>query len=244
MTIRVIARLDWKPPHIIKPVFFDGLRKIGIASEIAKDYMLQGVDEVSLLGITATLFRTKLPQDELRAIKSNINIPLSVGGWITNAEEAIEIIRNGADKVVLNTAAIMNKSIIKNISNEIGSQSVAIHIQAKKIQGEFYAFTECGRFNSNKLVADWIKELNISGAGEILLSSIDCDGVSRGPDDDLIKMALALSSIPVVAGSGFAELEDFHAFKDSKLSGVMVGNSFHQKQLIPSEVKRFLNSGT
>ena len=187
--IRVIPRLDIKGPNLVKGVHLEGLRVLGEPHQFAKYYYQAGADELLYMDVVASLYGRNSLIDLINYSTENIFVPVTVGGGLKSLEDVQKVLRAGADKVSINTAAIENKGLIKIISEKIGSQSLTISIQAKKrANAKWEAFKICGREPTGIDICDWVKEINQLGAGEIIVTSVDRDGTELGLDKDLIKV--------------------------------------------------------
>lgn len=239
MKTRLIAKLDAKPPYIIKPIFFEGLRKIGDPKELALKYYLDGIDEIYYIDVVASLYRREILKEFIKQVSQEIQVPFCAGGGIKNLDDVKKIFDSGADKISINTYAIQeNPNIINEVVKHFGSQAIAINIEAKKIKNEYYCYTDCGRNNSKKRVFDWIKEVEDRGAGEIFLQSVDRDGWQKGFDIDLAQQVVSLSSIPVVVASGAGSIEDILNLDEKvKPSGIAISSFLHYSKTTPSTIK-------
>ncbi len=232
MRTRIIAKLDCKPPYVIKPVLFDGVRKVGTPNELAEKYYNEGVDEIIYLDVVSSLYDKPIDLNCISNFAIKKFIPLAVGGGIKSLSDAEKLFHNGADKIVINTSSIETPEILKDISYSYGNQSIVVHIEAKKINGEYFCFTECGRNNSGMKVKDWIKELNKGVAGEILIQSIDFDGLMSGFDDQLFDLTMTHSKIPVILSSGFSSINNIkEAIENFNPSGICVSSILHYDKI-------------
>jgi len=206
--VRLIARLDIKGPNLIKGVHLEGLRVLGDPQEYASKYYTQGADELIYIDIVASLYgRSKLPEIVSRTVE-NIFIPLTVGGGIRNIDDVKELLRAGADKVAINTAAVQRPELISEISRRFGSQCMVLSIEAKKqSDGLWEVYTDSGREKTGIDVVDWAEEGVAKGAGEILLTSIDAEGTRKGFDCELIQRVTQAVNIPVIASGGMGNAE-------------------------------------
>ena len=206
--VRLIARLDIKGPNLIKGVHLEGLRVLGDPQEYASKYYAQGADELIYIDIVASLYgRSKLPEIVSRTVE-NIFIPLTVGGGIRNIDDVKELLRAGADKVAINTAAVQRPELISEISRRFGSQCMVLSIEAKKqSDGLWEVYTDSGREKTGIDVVDWAEEGVSKGAGEILLTSIDAEGTRKGFDFELIQRVTQAVNIPVIASGGMGSVE-------------------------------------
>lgn len=244
MKTRIIAKLDVKPPNVVKPVHFEGLRKMGLPQELAKKYYIQGADEIIYIDIVASLYQRNILFDDIEKSANELFIPLSVGGGVKSIEDFSKLFHMGADKVTINTYAVQNNPDIINQASEIfGNQSVVVSIEAKKWDTWWECYTDCGRIQSGKNVLEWVKEVEQRGAGEILLQSVDCDGRQRGFDLELIKRAVDSVSIPVIASSGAGNLEDIkEVINYAKPSAVAIASLLHYNKYSINEIKNYLKS--
>jgi len=238
MKTRIIAKLDCKPPYVIKPVLFDGVRKIDFPGKLAKEYDDQGVDEVIYLDVVSSLYNKPIDYLTINSFAKEKFIPLAIGGGIKTKKDVDELFSNGADKIVINTHSLNSPKFIDGIAKTYGKQSIIVHIEAKKINNKYYCFTECGRNNSMIEVSERINYLNDTGAGEILLQSIDFDGLMRGYDRDLFEIGMKYSKIPTILSSGFSSTENIlKAIKEFKPSGISISSLLHYKKIKINEIK-------
>ena len=201
--IRLISRLDIKGPNLIKGIHLEGLKKIGNPNEFATKYYNEGIDEILYMDIVASLYGRNNLQSIIRDTVKNIYVPITVGGGIKSIEDARDILKCGAEKIAINTAATKNPDLIKQISNRFGSQSIVVSIEAKKISdNKWEVYTENGREKTGMDVLEWAQKVDKLNAGEILLTSIDNEGTQKGFDNTLIKTVSNNVSIPVIASGG------------------------------------------
>lgn len=206
--MRIIAKLDVKPPYVVKPVHFEGLRKVGEPRELAKKYYTQGADEVFYMDIVASLYQRDIFYEPIEAAAKELFIPFAVGGGVRDLEGMSRLFHSGADKVVINTYALQHDpSLIDRAAKQFGAQSIVVSIEAKRSGDDWECYSDCGRERSGKLVMDWAREVQERGAGELLVQSVDHDGRQIGFDIDLVRNVKQLVSIPVVAASGAGSLE-------------------------------------
>lgn len=244
MRTRIIAKLDVKPPYVVKPVHFEGLRKIGKPMDLAKKYYDQGADEVMYIDIVASLYQREILIDEIEQAANELFIPFGVGGGVKTIEDFSKLFHAGADKIVLNTYAVQeNPDIINQAAEIFGNQAVVINIEAKRWDDWWECYTDCGRVQSGKNVLEWVKEVEQRGAGEILLQSVDHDGRQRGFDLELAKRVVESINIPVVVTSGAGSLEDIKKLiKYANPSGVAVASLLHYDKCTIQEIKEYLRS--
>ena len=242
MKTRIIAKLDVKPPYVVKPVHFEGLRKVGTPAELAKKYYDQGADELFYIDIVASLYQRGILFDEIESCANELFIPFAVGGGVRSIKDFSELFHRGADKVVLNTYAVQNDPTLINRAAEIfGSQAVVVNVEAKRWQDYWECYTDCGRIQSGKNVLEWVQEAQQRGAGEILLQCVDTDGRQRGFDIDLAKQVVNLLTIPVVVASGAGSLDDIKILiEQAKPSGIAIASLLHYDKTDITILKNYL----
>ena len=207
--LRLIARLDVKGPNLIKGIHLEGLRVMGSPNEYALDYYRQGADELIYMDIVASLYGRNHLGKIIEEAAKDIFIPMTVGGGIRSVENARDILRSGADKVAINTAAVANPRIISDVARQFGSQCMVLSIEAKKIANDHWeVFTDNGREHSGLDVIEWAKLCVSKGAGEIFLTSVDREGTRKGFDIDLVQAVSSSVNVPVIASGGMGEPED------------------------------------
>ena len=225
---RIIARLDLKESYLIKGIYFEGLKKIGNPIATSKKYYEQGVDEIICIDVVASLFERKMCFDTIAKISQNCFLPLTVGGGLNNYEDVEKCFLNGSDKVSINSAFFKEKSFIKKIVNNIGSQALQGSIQSKNIDDKFYAFYEAGRENSYVEVTDHILQLQDQGVGEIVITSVDKDGTLSGMDWKILDKIKNILTVPLIFGGGFSSTKDLERVMDYEfVSGVSIASAFH-----------------
>jgi cyclase len=243
MTVRIIAKLDVKPPYVVKPVHFEGLRKMGIPSELAKKYYDQGADELFYIDIVSSLYQRDILFDEIEEVANELFIPFAAGGGVNSIDDLSKMFRMGADKVVINTYAVQEDPDIINQAAEIfGNQAVVVNIEAKKWHNHWECYTDCGRIRSQRDVLEWAQEVAQRGAGEILLQSVDADGRCRGFDIELAEKVVNLVDIPVVISSGAGSLEDIKTLVEiANPSGVAIASLLHYDRATIQDIKQYLS---
>lgn len=210
-TVRIIPKLDIKGPNLVKGIHLEGLRVLGKPEDFAKFYYENGADELLYTDVVASLYQRNSLHDIIAKTAKEIFIPLTVGGGIRTVDNIRQVLRSGADKVSLNTAAIKNPKLIKKATKIFGSSTVAISIEAiKQANGKYLAYTDNGREYTGVEVLSWAKKVESLGAGEIVLTSIDKEGTGEGYDIELTKMVSQNVSIPVVASGGAGSAEDIY----------------------------------
>jgi len=236
--MRIIVKLDVKPPYLVKPVHFEGLRKLGKPVDFVKKY--QDADEIFYIDIVASLYQREILFDEIRKCADESLIPFGVGGGVKSIEDFSKLFHNGADKVVINTNAIKNPNLINEASQIFGNQAVVVNIEAKRQNNYWECYTDCGRMHTNKDVIEWAKEVEKRGAGEILLQSVDCDGRKRGFDLELAKQVIESVNIPVVVASGAGSLEDIKELAKLNPSGIAIASLLHYGEITISDIKKVI----
>lgn len=210
--VRLIPRLDIKGPNLIKGIHLEGLRVIGDPQEFAIRYYQAGADELVYMDIVASLYGRNNLSDIIRRAADNVYIPITVGGGIRTVEDARHLLRSGADKVAINTAAIARPELISEVAHRFGSQAMVLSIEAKQIApGKWEAYTDNGRERTGRDVVEWVQRGVELGAGEILLTSVDREGTRKGFDLEVIKAVSAAVSVPVIASGGMGSAEDMVA---------------------------------
>ncbi len=240
-SLRIIARLDIKNNYLIKPIQLEGLRKLGNPNEYALKYYKEGIDEIIFSDNVASLYkRTYLEEIILNATKK-IFVPITVGGGIKSVKDVERILRIGADKIFVNTAAVDNPNLIKEISKEFGSQCMVVSIEAKKNDDTWEVYTNNGRERTFKNVLDWIKESIQLGAGELFITSIDKDGTKKGFDIELISNANKISSIPIIASGGAGNSQHcFDLLNKTKINSLALGSILHYNIASIKKIKKDL----
>lgn len=242
--LRLIARLDIKGPNLIKGVRFEGLRVLGDPQQYAKRYYDEGIDEIIYMDMVASLYGRNSLHDIVSYTAKNIFIPLTAGGGIRSVEDVRNLLRIGADKVAINTAAVRRPQLIREVSLRFGSQCMVLSIEAKKNGNDSWeAYTDCGREHSGKDALEWAKEGAALGAGEILLTSVDQDGTQQGFDIDLIRAVTEAVTIPVIASGGMGNLRHLiDIATKTNVSAVAMAHVLHYgKHRIPEIRNEALN---
>ena len=209
ITKRIIPCLDVKDGRVVKGVNFEGLNDVSSPVELGKYYSYCGADELVFYDITASSDGRKLFTDILKEVASNIFIPLTVGGGINTLEDFDRVLKCGADKVSVNSGAIKNPDLIKAAAEKYGSQCVVISADIKRVDGEFRVFARGGRDDTGMEGVSWIKRCVDNGAGEVVVNSIDTDGVKKGFDIEMLKAVCNAVNVPVIASGGAGCAEDF-----------------------------------
>ena len=241
---RVIARLDIKGSNLIKGINFEGLRVIGSPIEFAEKYYTEGIDELIYIDTVATLYGRNNLLDLVKKVGEKVFIPITVGGGIRSVEDARNFLNAGADKVGVNTAAVNNPEILKEISSRFGNQCLVLIIDAKKVgDNKWEVFTENGRERTGKDVVKWAQEANKLGIGEILLTSIDKDGTLKGPEIDLVIEVKKVINVPLVVSGGIGGISHIqNLFDKTHNYNLAIGAALHKKILKIDEIKKFLKN--
>jgi len=236
LAYRVIARLDIKGANLIKGVQFEGLRVLGEPGAFAARYAASGADELLYFDSVASLYGRNQLTRLIEATSAEAFVPLTVGGGIGSVEMATEILRTGADKLAVNTAALKCPGLIDALAAKFGSQAVCLSVEAKRVNGGWEAMTEGGRIPSGRSVLTWIAEAVERGAGEVLVTSVDCDGTRCGPDFDLIE-AIGAIDVPVpfvyCGGIRLRDVEKVARHTD----GMAVGAALHYGDCTIADIK-------
>ena len=239
ITKRIIPCLDVKDGQTVKGVNFNNLKYAGDPVSLAKKYSQEGADELVFLDITATNDGRKTMLDVVERVAEEVFIPFTVGGGIRTIEDIRSLLLAGADKVSLNTAAVVNPNLIKEASSHFGSQCVVIAVDAKRIDGDFYVVTNAGQKKTDKKVLDWVKEVQDLGAGEILLTSMDADGTQKGFDLELTALVSENTNLPVIAsgGAGPDPKHFIDVFTQGKADAALAASIFHYGTLPVPDLK-------
>jgi imidazole glycerol-phosphate synthase subunit HisF len=241
---RLIARLDIKAPNLIKGIHLEGLRVMGDPEEFASRYYEQGVDELIYMDVVASLYQRNHLGSLVRYTAENVFIPLTAGGGIRSIDDVANLLREGADKVALNTAATKSPELITEISRRFGSQCTVLSIEAKRQpNGEWQAYVDNGREPTGLEVIEWAKKGEEMGAGEILLTSIDKEGTRTGFDVELCQKVSSVVSIPVILSGGMGKPEHLvDAVKIGKADALAVADVLHYGRLGVDEMKETMRT--
>lgn len=244
LTKRIIPCLDVHNGRVVKGVNFVNLRDAGDPVEIAREYDKQGADELVFLDITASSDARNTVVDMVKKVASTVFIPFTVGGGIRTVEDCKEILRAGADKVSINSAAVLRPELIKEASEKFGSQCITVAVDVKKREdGEYTVYLNGGRKDTGISALKWIKQAESLGAGEILLTSMDADGTKAGFDIPLTDIISKTVNIPVIASGGCGKLSHFSdVFEKTGADAALAATLFHFRELTIGEVKDYLRS--
>ena len=244
---RIIPRLDIKGPNLVKGIHLEGLRVLGKPEDFARQYYIQGADELIYQDTVASLYQRNNLSEIISRTVDNIFIPLTVGGGIRNLDDINNVLRAGADKISINTAAIKNPDFINEASESFGSSTIVVAIEAiKQVDGIYLAYTDNGREFTGIEIQEWASEVEQRGAGGILLTSIDKEGTGEGFDYSLIKLVSNTVSIPVIAHGGASKPEHIkEAIAFSGADAVAISSMLHYSEKIYSNQRneKFVGEG-
>ena len=228
--VRLIARLDIKAPNLVKGIQLEGLRKLGDPNEFALKYYRAGIDEIYYEDIVASLYERNSLLDVVEKTTRDIFVPITVGGGLRSISDVAAVLKAGADKVAINTAAIKDPSLVTAVSKRFGNQCMVLSIQAKRQGASWEAYFDNGRERSGLDVIEWARKGQALGAGEILLTSVDREGTANGFDLELVKTVTDEVDLPVVASGGMGELEDLKVVVlESGADAVAMAHVLHYK---------------
>ena len=238
---RIIPCLDIKDGRTVKGINFVDIKDAGDPIELAKKYILEGADELVFLDITATIEKRKTLAALVEKIAKEINIPFTVGGGINTVEDAANIIKAGADKISINSSAVKNPSLIKEIADRFGSQAVVVAVDTKFENNNWFVYVNGGKVATGITTIDWVKQAEQLGAGEILLTSMNNDGTKQGFAIDITNAVSASINIPVIASGGAGTKEHFvDVFKNTKATGALAASIFHFSEIPIPVLKQYL----
>jgi cyclase len=238
---RIIACLDVRDGQVVKGVNFGDLRSAGDPAELARRYNVEGIDELVILDITATIEARRALAGTIRAVARELFIPLAVGGGIRTEADAAAAVEAGADKVSLNTAALADPACITTLAERYGSQAVVVAIDAKREGPGFAVYARSGQTPTSRDAIEWAREAEARGAGEILLTSIDRDGTKRGFDSELTAAVSRAVSIPVIASGGAGALDHFvEVFTTGRADAALAASIFHYAETSVRALKQHL----
>ena len=240
---RIIPCLDVKNGRVVKGINFVDLKDAGDPVEQAKIYSDNGADEICFLDISASLENRNTMIEVVKKTSEEVFIPLTVGGGISSIKNIHSLLRAGADKVSINSAAITNPDIIKKSSEYFGDQCIVVAVDVKKEKNDWYVYSHGGTIKTSMLAFNWIQKIQRLGAGEILLTSMDKDGTKSGFDIDLLKKVSEFIEIPVIASGGVGKLEHFYeGVSKGKANALLAASVFHFNEISIKEVKKYLLS--
>ncbi len=238
--LRLIARLDIKGPNLIKGIHLEGLRVIGTPAEYALRYYQQGADELIYMDCVASLYGRNHLEEIVNAAAKDIFVPMTVGGGIRSVDDAIRILRAGADKVAVNTAAVANPELITAIARRFGSQCMVLSIEAKQTGiGRWEVYTDNGRERTGLNVIEWVQKGVELGAGEILITSVDKEGTRKGFDCALVNAVTATVSVPVIASGGMGKPDDLlPVVNEGHADAVAMADILHYRRATIGDIRK------
>lgn len=238
---RLIARLDIKGNALVKGIHLEGWRALpNHPNEYCHQYYLQGIDEIIYVDAVASLYNRDSIKDIIQKTTENVFVPITVGGGIRTLKDAQEILRSGADKVAICTQAVKTPEIISELANKFGQQCVVLSIQAKRNdKGNYEVWYDVAREKTEIDVVEWAVKAAQLGAGEILLTSIDAEGMERGMDTDLIEQVSKAVNIPVIASGGFSKPQDFVDAAIAGADAIAVAKSLHYGKTNVQQIKQY-----
>lgn len=242
LTKRIICCLDIKDGQVVKGISFENLSCMGDPALLAQRYMQEGADELVLLDITATTDKRKALAAVVTEVARHTNIPFTVGGGISQVEDAYLLLEAGADKISVNSAAVRDPNLITRLAQRFGSQCVVLAVDARATQDGWQVYTHGGRNNTGTDVLEWVRQGAELGAGEILLTSIDRDGQKNGFDLDLVRAVAGVVNVPLIASGGAGEAIHFAAVLQEELAdAALAAGIFHRQELCIPALKNYLN---
>jgi cyclase len=240
---RIIACLDVRDGQVVKGVNFEGLRGAGDPARLARRYNVEGIDEIVILDVTATIEARQARAHTISSVAREIFLPLCVGGGIRTEADAAAAVDAGADKVSLNTAALLDPPLITTLAKRYGSQAVVVAIDAKRLDNRLAVYVRSGQAETPRDAVEWAREAVDRGAGEILLTSIDRDGTKAGFDCPLTAAVSSAVSIPVIASGGAGTFDHFaEVFTTGRADAALAASIFHYAESSVSELKRHLQA--
>jgi cyclase len=238
---RIIACLDVRDGQVVKGVKFEGLRSAGDPAALARRYNVEGIDELVILDVTATLEKRLAMARTVRAVAGELFIPLCVGGGIRDADDAAAVVEAGADKVSVNSAVLADPTIITRLARQYGSQAVIVAIDARREGDHFAVYSRSGTTAASRDAVEWAREAEARGAGEILLTSMDRDGTRSGFDCEMTAAVSTAVNIPVIASGGAGGFDDFvDVFTAGRADAALAASIFHYAEHSVSELKAHL----
>ena len=233
--VRLIARLDVKGENLIKGIHLEGLRVIGNPQDYARRYYEQGADELIYMDIVASLYGRSNLIEIVRRTAHDVFVPMTVGGGIRSIVDVSDLLRAGADKVAINTAAVKRPTLISEVARRFGSQCMVLSIEAKlQSSGHWEVYTDCGREKTGIDVVEWVKRGVELGAGEVLVTSIDYEGTRKGFDNKLIQAISQVVQVPIIASGGFGQRSHLGSAVNAGADGVAIADALHyNRETIP-----------
>lgn len=241
ITKRIIPCLDVRNGRVVKGVNFEGIQDVASPVEMARFYNDSGADELVFYDITASVEERALFTDILREVASQIFIPLTVGGGINTLDDFDRVLKCGADKVSVNSGAIRNPELIPAAAQKYGDQCVVLSMDVKRVDGRFMLFAKGGRENTGIDALEWAEQGVKNGAGELVVNSIDTDGVKKGFDIEMLQAVAERVNVPIIASGGAGTMEDFRElFQYPQIDAGLAASIFHFKEIAIGDLKRYL----
>ena len=241
LTKRIIPCLDIKDGRTVKGVNFVNLRDAGDPVELAKRYTIEGADELVFLDISATEQKRKTLSDLVLRVAGALNIPFTVGGGVSSVSDAKNLLRSGADKIAVNSAAVRTPDLINKLSKSFGNQCIVVAVDAKNIDGRWIVHLVGGKVPTHIELKDWVIEVEHRGAGEILFTSMDHDGTKNGFANQTLAELSVLVNIPIIASGGAGTMEDFkNVFESCDVDGALAASVFHDNKMNIKNLKDYL----
>lgn len=241
ITKRIIPCLDIKNGRTVKGINFENIKDAGDPVELAIEYAKQGADELVFLDITATNEKRKTLSELVTRIAKHINIPFTVGGGISSVEDVSILLNSGADKISVNTSAVKNPQLIKELANQFGSQCIVLAIDTKFEKNDWYVYLNGGRVKTDLNTTNWAEQAVELGAGEILLTSMNNDGTKDGFAIDITKQISEAVNVPVIASGGAGTMQHFKdVFEKGKANAALAASVFHYKEIGIPQLKKYL----
>ena len=237
--MRIIGKIEIKDKYVIKPIQFEGLRKVGNPEKIIDNFYKDNFDEILIYNVTGSLYGIGWIKKFVEQVLKKTFIPVTIGGGIQNLDQAKEFFDVGVDKIAVNTSIINDFSLVEKLKKEFGCQSVVCSIQANKINDEWYGFTEMARTKSKLKVEDLLNRYNKSQVGEILITSVRRDGTMAGFDEELLQLCLKYNKVPIIYSGGIKS-NDAKKIKNYSLDAITVSSSYYYKNFEPNEFKKNL----
>jgi len=241
--IRIIPRLDIKGPNLIKGIHLEGLRVVGDPHAFALRYYEEGADEIVFMDIVASLYQRNSLTEIVKRAADRIYVPITVGGGLRTLDDVHAMLRSGADKVAINTAAIARPALISEVSQRFGAQCMVLSVEAKRRSGGGWeAFTDNGREHTGLDVLQWVRRAVQLGAGEILLTSVDQEGTRKGFDFELLQAVSDAVQVPIIASGGYGRPQDLVHAAALGISGIAVADALHWRRTTLPELKAHARS--
>ncbi len=240
---RIIPCLDVRDGRVVKGKKFKDIKDVDSPERLANYYSKEGADELVFYDITASSENRKTSLEFIKKVADCINIPFSVGGGVKSIDDFDLILKSGADKVSINSIAVLNPKLIEEAALKYGNQCVVVSIDAKKSDDKWCVYINGGRKNTGLDVIEWAKKVVLLGAGELVINSIDEDGMKSGYDVELLKKITEVVGVPVIASGGAGKLEDFHeVIEKANVDGVLAASVFHYKEILINDLKCYLKT--